>query len=100
MRQSRRREPFHGCSTATLRQRRMKRLASAGLVRPMKARYRERKNTPLCRQTSASHPASRRVHPRAISPAARPSSPQVSDHQLAFRKSARRDASALPWPPR
>ena len=40
------RDPFHGCSTATLRQRRTKRLASARLVRPMKARYCERKDTP------------------------------------------------------
>ena len=51
MRQPRSREPFHGCSTAYLRQRRMKRWASAGLVRPMKARYCERRNTPLWRQT-------------------------------------------------
>ena len=66
IRQSRSRDPCHGCSTASLRHRRMKRLASAGFVRPMKARYWERKNTPLCRQTSASHSASRRVQPCVI----------------------------------
>ena len=38
IRQSRSREPFHGCSTATWRHHRTKRLASARLVRPMNAR--------------------------------------------------------------
>ena len=70
-RQMRSREPFHGCSTACLRHRRTKRLASAGLVRPMKARYCERRNTPLCRQTSASHSASRRVQPTRTRASAR-----------------------------
>ena len=65
--------PALPCSTPWLRHRRTKRLASAGLVRPMKASYWERRNTPLCRQTNASHSASRRVHPRAISAAARSS---------------------------
>ena len=44
-----------------------------GFVRPMRATYCEWRNTPLWRQTSASHSASRRVQPRAISAAARSS---------------------------
>ena len=65
------RDPFQGCSTACLRHRRTKRLASAGLVRPMKARYCEQRNTPLCRQTSASYSASRQVQPTRTSTSAR-----------------------------
>ena len=45
IRQMRSREAFHGCPPAYLRHRRMKRWASTGLVRPMKARYWERRNT-------------------------------------------------------
>ena len=87
IRQMRSREAFHGCPPAYLRHRRMKRWASTGLVRPMKARYWERRNTAAV-QADKRQPFRLAAGSPARHQGGRPVL-KMSEHRLAFPRRGR-----------